>query len=74
MKEMRENEAENGRAESFSPKIYCKVIDSKFVQTGAYIGAQCIGNYQKNKIKSYYKDKFGRKPKRDQNVKKQKAA
>ena len=24
-----------------------EVIDPKFVQTEAYIGAQCIGNYQK---------------------------
>ena len=27
------------------------VIDLKFVQTNAYIGAQCIGNYQKKKTK-----------------------
>ena len=24
-----------------------ELIDSKFVQTEAYIGAQCMGNYQK---------------------------
>ena len=41
-----------------------EVSDSKFVQTEAYIGAQCIGNYQKkNKTKSYYKDKMGRNKK-----------
>ena len=48
-KKMREKGAEksrNGRVESFSPNIYCEVI-LKFVQTEAYIGAQCIGNYQK---------------------------
>ena len=28
-----------------------EVIDPKFVQTEAYIGAQCIGNYQKKKTK-----------------------
>ena len=28
-----------------------EVIDSKFVQTEAYIGAQCIGNYQKKQNK-----------------------
>ena len=27
------------------------MIDSKFVQTEAYIGAQCIGNYHKKKPK-----------------------
>ena len=52
---MRESEAENekrGRAESFSlKKFIAEVIDSKFVQTEAYIGAQCIGNYQKKKTK-----------------------
>ena len=28
-----------------------EVINSRFVQTKAYIGAQCIGNYQKKKTK-----------------------
>ena len=61
---------------NYRPTLYiADVTDSKFVHIEAYIGAQCIGNYQKkNKIKIYYKDKFGRKPKRDQNVKKQKVA
>ena len=42
-----------------------EVIDPKFVHTEDYIGAQCIGNYQKkkNKTKSYYKDKMGRNKK-----------
>ena len=32
-----------------------ELIDSKFVQTEAYIGAQCMGNYKKKK-----KTKIGR--------------
>ena len=43
---------ENGRkgssGETATRSLYCRseVIDPKFVQTEAYIGAQCIGNYQ----------------------------
>ena len=32
------------------PTVYCQreVIDSKFVQTKAYLDAQCKGSYKKN--------------------------
>ena len=32
-----------------------EVIDTKFLQTEAYIDAQCKGSYKKNKNKSSYK-------------------
>ena len=45
-----------------------EVIHPKFVQTEAYIGAQCMGNYKKKtETKSYYKDKMGKKPKTNAN-------
>ena len=48
------------------PPTLCiaEVIFPKFVQTEAYIGARCIGNYQKKtETRSYYKDKMGRNKK-----------
>ena len=48
----RENERKWRKEEATAklpPTVYCQreVIDTKFLQTKAYIGAQCIGNYQK---------------------------
>ena len=58
---------EKEAAGKLSPTLcVAEVIDSKFVQTEAYIGAQCMGNYQKNKTKSYYRDKMGRNKKLEQ--------
>ena len=55
---MRESEAENenvGELKASPQKFIVEVIDSKLIQTEAYIGAQCIGNYKTNQNKSYYK-------------------
>ena len=62
---MKENGRKGSSGETAALSLYCQseVIDPKFVQTKAYIGAQCIGNYQKNKTKSYYNDKMGRNKK-----------
>ena len=52
MKQKMKNEGEL----KVSPKTFiAEVIDAKFVQTEAYIGAQCKGNYKTNQNKSYYK-------------------
>ena len=47
---MKENGERGKQWENCRPLSIAKseVIDPKFVHTGAYIGAQCIGNYQKN--------------------------
>ena len=47
---MKENGERGKQRENCRPLSIAKseVIDPKFVHTGAYIGAQCIGNYQKN--------------------------
>ena len=52
-KKIKENGETGKQRENCRPLSIAKseVIDSKFVQTEAYIGAQCIGNYQKNKNK-----------------------
>ena len=61
---MEENGRKGSSRETEAHRLsIAEVIDPKFVQTEAYIGAQCIGNYKKkkqNKTKSYYKDKMGR--------------
>ena len=48
---MEENEERGKQRANCRPLSIAKseVIDTKFVQTEAYIGAQCIGNYQKKK-------------------------
>ena len=45
----------NERAEILSEKFIAELIPPKLIQTEAYIGAQCIGNYKTNQNKSYYK-------------------
>ena len=46
---MKENGERRKQRANCRPLFIAKseVIDPKFVQTEAYIGAQCIGNYQK---------------------------
>ena len=47
---------ENEAAGKLLPALYiAEVIDSKLIQTEAYIGAQCIGNYKTTQNKIYYK-------------------
>ena len=48
-KKMKENGERRKQQANCHPLSIAKseVIDSKFVHTEAYIGAQCIGNYQK---------------------------
>ena len=49
----RERERKGSSGETATHRLsIVEVIDSKFIQTEAYIGAQCIGNYQKKETKS----------------------
>ena len=50
-KKMKENGERGKQRANFHLLSIAKseVIDPKFVQTEAYIGAECIGNYQKKK-------------------------
>ena len=52
-KKMKENGERGKQLANCRPLSIAKseVIDPKFVQTEAYMGAQCIGNYQKKKTK-----------------------
>ena len=70
MKEKGAAEKKNGRAESFSPKIYCEFVAFLQTLTPAYIMLRSREVTKKPKPKATTRDKFGRKPKRDQNVKK----
>ena len=53
--ERKEKKRETGELKASPPKFIAEMIDSKFIQTEAYIGSQCIGNYKTNQNKSYYK-------------------
>ena len=53
--ERKEKKRETGELEASPPKFIAELIDSKLIQTEAYIGAQCIGNYKTKQNKSYYK-------------------
>ena len=67
-KKMREKGVENekrGRAESFSPKIYCEVIDVHLLQTEAYICSE-KGKLQNNMKRKNYSE--GRKEKNQNGV------
>ena len=44
-----------GELKASPQKFIAEVIDSKLIQTEAYIGDHCIGNYKTNQNKSYYK-------------------
>ena len=66
---MEKKRKESGRKEEAAAKLpplslYCRkevsLIDTKFLQTEAYIDAQCNGSYKKKKPKSkgYYRGKM----------------
>ena len=63
-----------GELKASPQKFIVEVIDSLQTLTPAYIMLRAREVTKKPKPKATTKDKFGRKPKRDQNVKKQKAA
>ena len=45
---MKENGRKGSSGETTANRLFiAEVIDLKFVKTEGYIGAQCIGNYQK---------------------------
>ena len=52
---MKENGERKLRGNCLPLTVLPTLIDTKFVQTEAYIGAQCKGNYKTNQNKSYYK-------------------
>ena len=64
---------ENGRKEEATAKLLPRsiadvqeVIDTKFLQTEAYIDAQCKGSYKKTKSEGYYKGKMEKTQKQKQ--------
>ena len=64
---MKENEIKEETAVKLPPLSLAdmqEVIDTKFLQTEAYIDAQCKGSYKKKpKSEGYYRGRMEKKPK-----------